>query len=79
MVDVRPASHPELSVHISLSPRGLHTLMCTPSPSFVTPTAVQPDFVTNAEIYGNDIEHCGVYDFVFVQDDKHKNGEGICE
>lgn len=35
------------------------------------------DFVTNAEIYDNDIESCGLYDYEF--DNGGKNGEGICE
>lgn len=36
-----------------------------------------PDFVTNAEIYENVVEMCGLYDFVF--EDGGRNGEGICE
>lgn len=45
--------------------------------SFVVPTVKKSDFVTNAEIYENDIESCGLYDFVYNRG--AKNGEGICE
>lgn len=41
------------------------------------PTTAQSDFVTNAEIYDNDIESCGLYDYEF--NDGGENGEGICE
>lgn len=58
---------------------GIHALMCSPSPSFGTPPDAQPDFVTNAEIHNNDIEHCGVYDFEYGQGEDRVNGEGICE
>lgn len=44
---------------------------------FATLTAETLDFVTNAEVYGNEIKNCGMYDFVFNAGGK--NGEGICE
>lgn len=41
------------------------------------PTVIQSDFVTNAEIYENDLTSCGLYDYEFK--DGGENGEGICE
>lgn len=46
-------------------------------PFLVMVIAIHPDFVTNAEIYENEIEDCGLYDYRF--DSGGGNGEGICE
>lgn len=43
----------------------------------MVPFALKTDFVTYAEIYNNDLDYCGVYDYVY--DAGGKNGEGICE
>lgn len=52
-------------------------LVCPCSPLLMVPTAIRPDFVTNAEIYENALESCGLYGAQF--DNGRENGEGICE
>ena len=47
-----------------------------PSPSLVHLSPLL-DFVTYADIDGNSILNCGLYDFVYG--DEGKSGEGICE
>lgn len=48
--------------------------------AFVSQISFPKDFVTNAEIYENEVETCGIYDWEFNDGGENgKNGEGVCE